>query len=388
VRPLAESTLTASLAATLLVSCGGSQTAISAPGAMPQSRAIATATDRGESWMSRNDDTSILKKLTKVVVIGTTVDPTNGDNSARAVSVVPTTSGELKKGQLLLCNFDDKDGQAGKGTTMDTFDPKPGSKAATFAQSGEIEGCDADAVEPEDSALAAGAASQLLVGIGANGEVAQSGLHVGLPFAVVSAVQPDSRYSPQNIYVSDAKTGSIISFSINEYGNPKPLQIATGFAINHKPGWGRLGPSGLQYDAKKDALYIADGSTNTVVEFTNALHLDVKDGIIVEPGGRTFKCKDPSSACGKLIYAGKPLNAPVAMTMLPNGNLIVANTAGARANTLVEIDTANGKVLDTKVLDKKKTAGIFGLVATGTNDGNTALFFTDTKSNTLQELEQ
>ena len=114
----------------------------------------------------------------------------------------------------------------------------------------------------------------------------------------------------------------------------------------------------------------------------------MKDEITVEPGGRTFKCKDPSSTCGKLIYAGKPLGAPEAMTILPNGNLTVANTAGAQANTLVEIDTANGKVLDTKVVDKNKTAGIFGLVATGTNDGNIALFFTDTNSNTLQELEQ
>jgi hypothetical protein len=192
-------------------------------------------------------------------VIGTTVDPTNGDNAARAVSVVPATFEKLKKGHLLLCNFDDKDGKAGKGTTMDMFDPKPGSKAATFAESSKIEGCDADTI-PAVSVLAAGATSQLLVGIGANGDVAQRGLSAGLPFSVVSAVQPNSPYSPQNIYVSDAKTGSIISFSINEYGNPKVVQVATGFAVNHKPGWGRLGPSGLQYDAKKDALYIADGS--------------------------------------------------------------------------------------------------------------------------------
>ena len=270
---------------------------------------------------------------------------------------------------------------------MDTFDPKPRSKAATFAQSSKIEGCDGDAISAV-SVLAAGATSQLLVGIGANGDVAQSGLSVGLPFSVVSAVQSNSPSSPQNIYVSDAKTGSIISFSVNEYGNPKVVQIATGFAVNHKPGWERLGPSGLQYDAKKDALYIADGSTDAVAEFTNVFNLHVKDGITVEPGRRTFKCKDPSSTCGKLIYAGKRIDAPEAMTMLPNGNLIVANTAGARANTLVEIDTANGKVLDTKVVDKNKTAGIFGLAATGANDGNTALFFTDTNSNTLQELEQ
>jgi hypothetical protein len=43
--------LTISAAAVLLAGCGGSQSPISAPGAMPQSRAIATHADRRGSWM-------------------------------------------------------------------------------------------------------------------------------------------------------------------------------------------------------------------------------------------------------------------------------------------------------------------------------------------------
>jgi hypothetical protein len=39
------------LAATLLAGCGGSQPPIGAPGAMPQSRAIAAHAGRGGSWM-------------------------------------------------------------------------------------------------------------------------------------------------------------------------------------------------------------------------------------------------------------------------------------------------------------------------------------------------
>jgi hypothetical protein len=35
----------------LLAGCGGSQPPIGAPGAMPQSRAVATHADRGKSWM-------------------------------------------------------------------------------------------------------------------------------------------------------------------------------------------------------------------------------------------------------------------------------------------------------------------------------------------------
>jgi hypothetical protein len=40
-----------SAAAALLAGCGGSQPPIGAPGAMPQTAALAVHTDRGESWM-------------------------------------------------------------------------------------------------------------------------------------------------------------------------------------------------------------------------------------------------------------------------------------------------------------------------------------------------
>ncbi|MGA8661067.1 MAG: hypothetical protein WB644_02065, partial [Candidatus Cybelea sp.] len=96
-------------------------------------------------------------------------------------------------------------------------------------------------------------------------------------------------------------------------------------------------------------------------------------------------CLHAKSTCATLVYSGSPLNAPVASALLPNGNLIVANTQGG--NKFVELTPA-GKVLDTKTIDKSKVAHIFGLLAIGTSDSNTALFYTDTKTNTLQELEQ
>ena len=58
-----------------------------------------------------------------------------------------------------------------------------------------------------------------------------------------------------------------------------------------------------------------------------------------------------------------------------------------RRQHLVEM-TPTGKVLDTKVVDKSTTQGIFGLHAIGTSDSNTALYYTDTNDNSLHELEQ
>jgi len=335
------------------------------------------------NFASPQDNTSILKGLTKDVVIASTVDPTNGDSGPHSIAVASTSYGTLKKGYLTFCNFSDSSGNAGKGTTVDYVQPKPSSKAATFAQSSDIAGCAGDTVTTGNDVFAAGLTSKLLTQFGDTGKTIKTWNFKG-PFSPVDASNKQL-YAAEYIFTGDVKNGTITSFSINYYGNQKPLQVISGFAVNKKPGWSALGPTGLQYFPKKDTLYAVDGVDNTVVSFNHASELLVADEIVVQKGGKTFKCKYPKTTCGTLVYSGSPLNAPVAMAVLPNGNLVVANSAGG--NTLVEIDTSTGKVLDTKVVDTSKTAGVFGLLATGTKDSNTVLYYTDANTNTLHELE-
>jgi hypothetical protein len=200
-------------------------------------------------------------------------------------------------------------------------------------------------------------------------------------------------YAPEDIYVSDAKTGAVIKLAKPPVssGPATETQVIAGFAVNKGSGWSALGPSGIQYNATRtgslcnDTLYMVDGVDNTVVAISNASQLLAKNEIVVEPGGKKFKCAYASRTCATLVYSGSPLNAPVAQALLPNGNLIVANGKGG--NTLVEL-TPTGKILATKTIDTNKSADIFGLLAEGTDDSNTVLFYTDTSTNTLQELEQ
>jgi hypothetical protein len=99
------------LTATLATSaCGGN-------GSVPTSAGIGPQATEFRAALGPDDNTSILKTLTKNVVIGSTVDPANGDKGPRALSIVPTTYG-LKKGQLLVCNFEDSSGTAGNGTPL------------------------------------------------------------------------------------------------------------------------------------------------------------------------------------------------------------------------------------------------------------------------------
>ena len=70
------------------------------------------------------DTTSILKKLTKNVTIGSTVDPTNGDKTPHGIVIAPLTNGAVKKGQIVACNFSNKAGKAGAGTTIEASECK------------------------------------------------------------------------------------------------------------------------------------------------------------------------------------------------------------------------------------------------------------------------
>jgi hypothetical protein len=332
------------------------------------------------------DRTSILKRLTKNIVIGSTIDSRNGDKGPRSVSVVPATHGVLQKGQLLVCNFSDKSGVAGAGTTMEVLDPTAGSKPTRFVADPEIKGCDGDAITPSYEVYGAGFAAAVVTFSEEPSKIrSYSGPLFKVPFSDVSA-DPLAPYSPAYVYVSSAGSGSIDSISVGFYGNGRAMQVANGFAVSGSGAGDKLGPSGLLYNAYVDSLYIVDGVTNTVVAFLHASNLLERDEIIVKQGGKTFECKHVKTTCGKLIYGGSPLNAPLASALLPNGNLIVANTKGT-ANELVELTPA-GQILATKIVDKSHTQGVFGLAATGTNDTNAALFYTDTNTSSLHELAQ
>jgi sugar lactone lactonase YvrE len=366
------------VAASLALSaCGGS-------GAVPSSAGMPQSSARS-SGVSSADSTSVLKQLKKNVEIGSTVDPGNGDRGPYAIAVVPGNRA-LHKGQLVVCNVENDAGVPGNGTTIELFDPTPGSSPATFAQGESLAGCDGLTIDSHNTVFTTAYTADDMVALTPKGQVQKkySRHSIKVPFGNVFVMQ-GKHYQAAYDFIADAATGSILSLSYDIYGTGKVIQVATGFAVNMQAPLATLGPSGLQYDAKHDVLYIVDGVDNTIVAFSHASDLLVKDEIVVKPGGKTFECKYPKTTCASLVYSGSPLNAPMASALLPNGNLVVANTQGG--NALVELTPA-GRVLDTKVVDKSKIAGIFGLVATGKSDSDTAVYFTDTNSNELRKLER
>ena len=385
------------LAASLVTfsACGGGGVAPNGPAlsALPTSQGASASADARPF-----DSTSILKKLTKDVTIGSTVDSKNGDKGPRAISVVMGNNGRLKKNQILVCNFDDSKGNAGGGTTIEQFSPTPNSKPTRFFQSSKIEGCDGDAITAGESVYAAGMTSGLVVWINQNGKLKKTlGKPITMPIADSEAPQLYD-YSSEYIFVGNGDTGAVDSFSLGGYGTGHPTEIINGFPVNKGSGWKAQGPSGFAYwcgslpgelrcathKGTADTLYVADGDCNAIVAIDHASSLLVKDEITVGAGCKRFTCLYSSTTCGRLVKAGSPLNKPFAAAILPNGNMVVANSGN---NTLVEL-MPSGKVLATKVVDKSKTPGIWGLFAIGKSDSNTAIYYTDTNSNELHELEQ
>ncbi len=117
-----------------------------------------------------------------------------------------------------------------------------------------------------------------------------------------------------------------------------------------------LAPTGLALGSN-GTLYVDDTLTNSVSAIPQALT-------------RTSAV----TAVSGTLSAGGALDAPLGMTMAPNGDLVVVNGNNGNA---VEI-TAAGKQLGTKTLIKNGAGDLFGIITTQTgliiaNDGTNAL---------------
>lgn len=368
----------------LATACSAQNVALpSTASTMPSAGAVALA-----NTLRPEDSTSILKLLTKNVKIASTVDPKNGDQGPHSLQLATTSYGKIKKNDLVVCDFSDKSGTPGNGESVELIPSKAGSKPTTFIQNADIQGCDGAAVVEGNNTYVTGLTSKNDCQYDQNGKLVKC--HTNPPTdplaSAYGATPPRSSgfYSPFFDFVGDVGTGGIDIYSLGIYGTGKLYEGVNGFPVTKVNGWSSLGPSGLAYNNNIGSLYVVDGACNAVVVIDNTPNLLVADEITVSKTCKSFKCKDQKATCAKLVKAGSPLNKPEAEAILPNGNLIVANTG---TNELVEM-TPTGTVLDTEVIDSNKTAGIFGLWATGTKDSNTALFYTDANTNTVQELEQ
>ncbi len=325
---------------------------------------------------------SILKELDEEVVIGSTVDSKFHQLNPYGLTVAPSTTGDFTKGDLVVCNFNAKNNKQGTGFTIVALHPKPGSKPMLVSHDKTLVGCNALALGPADDIWAAAFTANDNPVLSSTGklEVNIKGKPFDRPFGQIFA-QPKSGNAA--FYATNAGDGTVVRINLGSTFTYDV--IAKGFAVNHgKPG-SIFGPSGLAYDPSGDTLYVVDGTNNTLVAFSSVSQIP-NGGITVGKDGKTFK--GPSASSARLVFAGAPLNGPISSALLFNGNLIVGNTADPDGkNIMVEI-SSQGKLLATRNVDKGAAGSIFGMVATGTSEKNTKLYFNDDNHNDLRVLER
>jgi hypothetical protein len=335
---------------------------------------------------------SFLGQLHGLSQIASTV-PANGDVNPYGVAVVPTSGGRLTAGDILVSNFNDKANVQGTGTTI--VQVSPAGKTSVFANISAL---------PADQSCPGGIGLTTALGILPGGWVvvgslptSNGGVLPGLDPAgclivlnnqgsVAETITNSDIVGPWDltvkssatsaeVFVSNALGGNItthdgvpvtgnctiarLDLALSPGAPPKLTSstvVGTDFPWRANKAALILAPTGLALGSN-GTLYVDDTLTNSVSAIPQALTRT--SGI---------------SAISGNLSAGGALNAPLGMTLAPNGDLVVVNGNNGNA---VEISPA-GKQVAVRTLIKNGAGDLFGIITTQdglliANDGANAL---------------
>jgi hypothetical protein len=330
--------------------------------------------------------------LHHVSAITTTV-PGNGDQNPYGVAVIPRSTGDEFRGNILVSNFNDKANTQGTGTTI--VEVTPSGKFWVFAK-----------IDPHlarcpggvglTTALVALRSGWVIVGSlpTRNGNVSGSGCLIVLdPFGHVRETFAGGNIngpwdmtaadfgSTADLFVTNVLNGTVAANGktvfggtvvrlfvvIPPYGLPYILRsdvIGSGFAETLNSTALVIGPTGDGLGAG-GVLYVADTLDNRIAGIPDALFR-------ITDAGRGFT-----------VSRGGHLNGELGLVIAPNGDILTVN--GGNGN-LVEV-TPFGAQIAVRRLDSTGTppgvGALFGLAVVPFRD---AVYFVDDDTNTLNLL--
>lgn len=322
--------------------------------------------------------------LTREQTIGSEVDPVTGDVNPYGLDVAKISSGKIRAGDLVVCDFNDSANVQGTGTAIVALHPVVGSTPIHIANASSLDGCNALAMAPNGTIWNAAFSAN------DNPIVSSSGLVLTTlnqvewhhPFGE-AFVPPVNSNSVPAFYVSNAGDGSVMRVYVFPGPRFRFVTIATGFPVNHGVPGSILSPSGLNYQRLGDRLYIVDGTNNALYAIDHISQIEAH-GIVVN--GLSFSGKFGGDA--HVIFHGAPLNGPISSALLFNGNIVLGNTLDPNGKNLMVEISPSGHVLDVKNVDTGAAGSIFGMVATGTSLSTTRVYFNDDNANALEFLSQ
>ena len=342
-----------------------------------------SSTSTAKPTAASQTTTPFLSQLRSMSQVAKTV-PADGDVNPYGVAVVPASAGQLTAGDILVSNFNDKANVQGTGTTI--VQVTPAGHTLLFANLSKL---------PAGQACPGGIGLTTALGILPGGWVVVGSLPTaaggalpsldpagclivlndqGTPVETITSkdiVGPwdlavNSSATSAQLFVSNALGGN----TTTDHGVPvtgsctvvridltlsatAPPTVTSSTVIGSGYPWRAnkaalvLAPTGLAL-GHNGTLYVADTLTNAISAIPQALT-------------RTTA----TTAAAGTLSAGGALNAPLGMTLAPNGDLVVVNGNNGNA---VEITPA-GWQLATKTLVKNGAGDLFGIVKTQAGDG-------------------
>ena len=345
--------------------------------------------------------TTYLGGLTANNPVAPTV-PGNGDINPYGVAVVPRSTGNLVRGDVLVSNFNNAANQQGTGTTIVQVSPTgtvtqfagidrhlagcPGGVGLTTAlvvlRSGWVIVGSLPTTDGKPDGLngpgclivldSQGNVRETFRGDGINGPWDMTALDLGgltelFVTNVLNGITPPAVGSTKP---STANEGTVLRILITStpFALPQRVlttQIGSGFAETTDPTALIIGPTGVGL-GRNGTLYVADTLNNRIAAIPNAVFRFSSDGT-----GQTVSENGPAG----------PIEGPLGLAIAPNGDILTVN--GGNPN-IVEV-TPGGQVVANEEIDLSTPGGaagdLFGLAVTPdgsavyyVNDGNNMLY--------------
>jgi hypothetical protein len=327
----------------------------------------------------------------------TSTVPDNGDQNPYAIVVAPVSAGSITKDDVLVTNFNDHNNLQGLGSTIVRFTPATG-KMDTFASIprhlaqcpggiglttamtmlksgwvivGSLPSTDGTTATKGPGCLLvldpSGNIAATITGPNINGPwgnmavidnggtatlfVSNTGFDVGAPGQDVVNKANVVRI---NLAIAPGKPPTVVDETV----------VGNGFGQQADKDVFIIGPTGLALGAD-GALYVSDAIHNRIALIPNAA------------------TRKDSAGTGQDVTAGGMLRRPLAMTIAPNGNLLVVNGLNGQ---VVEIDPGSGKQLHALWIDANRAQSppgngdLFGIAMTPSGDG---FYYVKDEVNTL-----
>jgi hypothetical protein len=358
---------------------------------------LAIAAFASSAGVLADDHRPFLDRFDTVNLIASTV-PANGDVNPYGIVVVPHSVGLLKRGHILISNFNNSANLQGTGTTIVQVSPEgaltlfaqidptavagqcPGGVGLTTALAVLRRGWVIVGSLPTSDGMSATAGAGCLIVLNSNGQVVETfhGGGINGPWDMTSLDAEEHAW----LFVTNVLNGDVtkgdphvvhqgtvlrIALEVPEQGEGIPARgpttvIGSGFSETADPGALVIGPTGVGL-ATDGTLYVADTLNNRIAAIPHAL------------------TRQTTAFTGVDVSFNGALSAPLGLVIAPNGHIITAN--GGDGN-LVETTPAGSQIAVKTVETATGAGSLFGIAIV---PGGHGVYFVDDGDNTVKVLE-